>query len=115
MARVLSAMAAAERADDIEDAEIACEGLQCWIGCDRISRSTVNALLRLTAVSDTSLSEHGIQRYSLNDVGRALHLRPEIEDEVRGMLMRGKQFTIYGNRVVRLESGDEQRRKAKRA
>lgn len=65
---VLHIMATTE---DIEDAEIACEGIECWIGNKRISYKTVKALLGYILISGWEFgSEVGIQYLHINESGK---------------------------------------------
>jgi hypothetical protein len=47
---VLRSLLAAERAENWDQAEIVCDGLDCWMGDERLSRQTVNRLVRVVAV-----------------------------------------------------------------
>lgn len=51
MLSVLRRMSDAEAADNLEDAEIVCDGRSCWLGTDRIARKTVDGLLCFVAIS----------------------------------------------------------------
>lgn len=57
---VLQSLQAAERAENWDHAEIVCDGIDCWMGDERISRQTVNRLVRVVAVSldDGGGAEH---------------------------------------------------------
>ena len=65
-------MKQAEDADNLDDAEIVCEGRYCYVGLDSISKATVNELLRLILISDDSDQNGKMERYSLNEEGRAM-------------------------------------------
>ena len=47
---ILRLLKDAEDREDWEESEIVCEGAQCWLGSTRVSRATVNQLLRLVGV-----------------------------------------------------------------
>jgi len=51
-----------------DDAEIACEGLECWIDLRRTNWRTVNALIRLCLVKPDGFNERcsGFQRFVPN-------------------------------------------------
>ena len=70
--RVLTQMKQAEAEDNLDDAEIVCEGRSCYIGLSSISKATVNELLRLVLIHDDSNQGGGMERYSLNEEGRAM-------------------------------------------
>ena len=67
--RVLVELLEAESDDRLEDAEIACEGLQCWVGPRRTRRAVVNELLRGCFISTAPCGED-LERYGLNSDGR---------------------------------------------
>ena len=69
---MLTQMKEAENADNLDDAEIVCEGRYCYVGLDSISKATVNELLRLILISDDSDQNGKMERYSLNEEGRAM-------------------------------------------
>lgn len=97
---VLRSLKAAEEAQRWEEAEIVCDGLDCWMGDQRISRATVNRLLRIVALSfdDNGGAEH----YTLNGTGRALANDPGLVREVEAAISRGGAFSIVDGRVVDL-------------
>jgi hypothetical protein len=99
--QILHEMARAEAADELDDAELVCEGLLCFLGERRVSLRSVKKLLQLVAIREDSYSE-SVHRYTLNDVGRALVRRPELEGEVREALLRGVNFTVKDDRLVEL-------------
>ncbi len=74
--RVLKRMLETELAEQFEEAELVCDGAQCWIGLDRTSRTIVNELLRLALVRDEGESGKGIERYTLNEDGRRAAVDP---------------------------------------
>jgi len=74
--KVCRDMARAEQDDDLEAAEIVCDKGECWLGYRRISKATVNKMLRLCLLRDSS-DTNGCQRYTLNSEGKALAKNPE--------------------------------------
>lgn len=85
-----------------EEEDLVCDRLECWVGLTRFSRRTVTALLRLTAISECRFPGGG-ETYTLNDTGRALLRRPELEAELMNTLLKGSgSFTIRDDRVVPL-------------
>ena len=88
-----------------EDAELVGEGRSFWLAYRRVSRSTVNQLLRLVAISDCSdAGGAALERYKINEVGRAIVRRPEIIAEIETALRTGGAFTVRDNRIVSLIS-----------
>ncbi len=74
--RVLRLMLEAELAEQWEEAELACEGAQCWVGLERTSRTIVSELLRRALIRDCGESGKGIERYTLNEDGRRAAIDP---------------------------------------
>ena len=70
--RVLIQMKQAEAEDNLDDAEIVCEGRSCYVGLDSISKATVNELLQFVLIRDGSDQGGKMERYSLNEEGRAM-------------------------------------------
>ncbi len=68
--RVLARMLEAEQAEQFDDAELVCDGRQCWIGLEQTARAVVNELLREVLIRDTSDGGKGAERYTLNEDGR---------------------------------------------
>ena len=62
----------AEDRDDLYDAEVVCEGRTCYVGLRNVSRATVYELLRLVLLHDDSEQGKGVERYTLNEEGRAM-------------------------------------------
>lgn len=87
--RVLTQMKDAEDTDDFDDAEIVCEGRSCYVGLDSISKATVNELLRLVLISDDSDGK-GVERYSLNEEGRAMVADPDYIPKIVPLLAGGR-------------------------
>lgn len=85
------------------EAEIVCDGLSCWIGAQRVHRSTVTQLLRLIALHDVS-DVKGAQRYEINETGRALLRRPELESEITAAVLAGRgSWMLRDDRLVLME------------
>lgn len=80
-------MALAEESLRYEDAEIVCEGLECWLGQRRVARRTLQVLIRLVLVSRQS-NEGECERYALNEDGRAMAADENYEPRIIA-LMRG--------------------------
>lgn len=99
MRQVLEDMHQAEQKEAYEDA-IVCDGIECWIGLRRISRRTVDGLLRLIAISPENFDKSSV--YILNDTGKAILKRPELAAEIRLALHKGRPFTIENERVKNL-------------
>lgn len=76
--KALQEMVRAEKADELEDACILCERLECWLGPRRTSWQTVYKLLRLGAVSMESAGK-GTHYFNLNETGRRLEADPTWE------------------------------------
>ena len=66
---ILKKMVAADADEDYEDAELVCEGRECWLGHWRIRRAAVNELLLNCLISDRG-EEKGIERFAINEDGR---------------------------------------------
>ena len=89
--QILIDMLDAETRDDLEDAEIVCEGRECWLGLRRVSKACVNELLRLCLLHDDSEQGKGVERYTLNSEGRAIVL----DEKYTPLIVRalnGEQF-----------------------
>ena len=97
MRQVLEDMRTAEQKETYDDAEIVCDGSECWVGLRRISRRTVDGLLRLAAISPEKFDKSSV--YVLNDTGRALLKRPELATELRLALYQGRSFTIENEHI----------------
>jgi hypothetical protein len=98
---VLQSLQAAERAENWDHAEIVCDGIDCWMGDERISRQTVNRLVRVVAVSldDGGGAEH----YTLNGTGRALAEDPALVGDVEAAILRGGAFSVIDGKIVDLD------------
>ncbi len=54
--------------DDPDTSEIVCDGGKCWLGLERVHRSTVTQLLQKVFVRCDDLG--GCEHYSINESGR---------------------------------------------
>lgn len=70
--RVLRDMPAAEAAENFEDAEIVAESRACWLGDRPIAQRTINQLLHLCLLRDVGEPGQDVERYVLNEEGRAM-------------------------------------------
>jgi hypothetical protein len=84
-----------------EDEELVCEREQCWVGDHRTSWQVVRWLLRVLAIKDVSDTK-GLTRYAINETGRALLRRPELEWEIFRAVLKKQSFTISKDRIVEL-------------
>lgn len=84
-----------------EDCDILCDGVVCYVGSRRTTWSVVYELLRIIAIDDVSDSDK-LKRYILNDTGRSLLRRPELEAELKEVLWSKtrKNFAVINDRVV---------------
>lgn len=103
--KILADMAEFEHLGEYENAEIVCDRLECWIGYRRVHRRSVNALERVLAVSNRSDRE-GVTRYSINGIGRAILVRPELASEIVAAVQKGQPFHISEGRVTLMEAPD---------
>jgi len=95
---ILRKMVAAEAAEDYEGAEIVCSGIICYLDEERISRRTVDNLLRHVAVK--SGSEPGeLERYRVSGTGRAIAGDPAVADKVLACVLRGIPCDEQGNPI----------------
>lgn len=97
MIQALQDLDQAEREERYEDAEIVCDGIECWLGERRVSYRTVNSLLRLMALSYSGLG--GASHYTLNGTGRELRKNPELVQGIKRAIFRGKPFQIVDGKV----------------
>lgn len=98
---ILREMIAATDREDVENAEIVCEGIFCYLGLRRVHRGSVRRLLTLMAISDRS--DGSMERYAVNDMGRAIVRRPAIIQELATALREKKAYTIRDDRIVPLD------------
>jgi hypothetical protein len=93
---VLKAMIDAARREEWDEAEIVCEGGTCWLGVERVSRATVQRLLRCLAVS--SASEPGsLERYVVSETGRAIAADPALAEKVWRAVVAGVPVDAKGD------------------
>lgn len=97
---ILSVLASFPPDDPSEDLDLVCEGGICYFGSERVQRSTVEELLRCTAISISWGEIGGYVAFSINDTGRAIARRPDLEDDVCRALMRGGSFSIRNDQLV---------------
>lgn len=92
---------AIEKLSSKEDCDILCEGKTCYVGSRQTTWNVVYELLRIIAIDDVSDSDK-IKRYILNDTGRALLRRPELEAELKEVLWSKtrRNFAVINDRVV---------------
>lgn len=95
---ILQQMHSAEAQEDWENAEIVCDGIECWLGLTRVSRRTVTCLLRHVAVS--MASEPGsAERYTLSGTGRRILVDPSVADRVVAAMLAGEAVDGAGNPI----------------
>lgn len=90
----------AECEERFDDAEIVCDGIECWLGYRRVSYRTVKALLKLMALSFDESG--GAQHYTLNDTGRAIQGRPALAKEIYAAVLKGRPFTLANGKIKHL-------------
>lgn len=113
---ILRQMADAYGREDFLEAEIACEGISCWLGYERISIRTLKAFVDHIVVSRIDTSGNGMYLslsgyWEINSTGMAVTRRPELADEVWLRVRNGKPFTIKDDRICDLETFQKKRRK----
>lgn len=87
--------------EDHDDAALLVEGRRCYFGITPIHRSTVNALMRVSALSKAYDSG---PYWIINGTGRAIARRPELAAEVFAATMRGcGAFSIIDDHLVALD------------
>ena len=99
---VLQQMAAAYLREDWDEAEIAEEGIETWLGGERIGRITLKAFIDHTLVSADDFCSSGFQRWSINDTGLLVARKPEMADPIWLALRGGKPFTFKDDAIVYL-------------
>lgn len=97
-------MVEAEARGDHEGAEIVCGSRECWLGYRRVQRGTVRKLLRMLAISDRSEEGAALERYAINDTGRAILRRPALVGDINRALISGGAFKIADDQLVPLAS-----------
>lgn len=83
-----------------EDADVAAEGGVVFCGNRQTTARVLYELLRMTAVSVSWRDGDKFTYYHINDTGRALVRRPELEQEIYDALRGGQAFTLRDDRVV---------------
>ena len=99
--QILREMHDATVREDFENAEIVCEGIECWLGIRRVACVTVDMLLRLVCLSEDS--ENKVRRYTINGTGEAVLRRPELVEEIAQALVSRKPFSIKNDQVKYLQ------------
>ncbi len=107
MLRLLKKMAINSPAEDDGDNEVICEGGICYIGTRRIQRATVDGLLRLCLIAQFDYGA-GAEYFCINQTGRSVLRRPELTEELRSALIRGKPFTINNSDSIEWLTSDSQ-------
>lgn len=87
---VLEKMRAADDAKDYDNAEIVCDGGECWLGDEKLSRRTVDELVGMVLLSFDNLG--GAEHYTLNGSARAA-----LDDE--SVIMRIRAALATGTNV----------------
>lgn len=85
---------------DHPDETILCSGIECYAADRRVHRGTINALLRLCAITKDDWSKE--EYYTINSTGLALLRKPELARDIRIALSTLRAFTIIEDRVVPL-------------
>ena len=77
--------------EEFDDGELVCEGRCCWVGLDTVSRAKVYELLRLCLIRDVTDQNGKMERYTLNEEGRAMLDNPEYVPMIVGALSTGNR------------------------
>lgn len=85
-----------------EDVEAVREGRLVWVGIKTFATSTLDKALRLCAVRDVTEGTGSLERYVLNEVGRAIVNDPAQADKVVMLLAMGRNMTVTDGKVVEL-------------
>lgn len=82
-AEILRAMRDAPEGSD--ESELVCDGGHTvWLGLDRVAKRTLFAFLRMAAISGDGLAaSNDVERYHLNETGRAILARHEGKNDAR--------------------------------
>jgi hypothetical protein len=86
--------------EDHDDAALLVVGRRCYFGTTPIHRSTVNALIRVSALKRAY--EEG-PYWIITSTGRAIARRPELAAEVLAAVFRGGAFSIIDDQIVSIE------------
>lgn len=92
--RMLTALAAAEDAEDYDNADILVEGRQVYVGCTPFSTRTLNEAFNLLAISDSGEEGKGCRRYKINSTGRLLLRAPDQEAVLLALIQSRTKMTI---------------------
>lgn len=100
MRRTLEELRDATDQERYEDAEIVCDGLQCWLGMRRVAWMTVNKLQQFVAISDVSDENGGARRFTINETGREILKDESVIYELMKALRTGGAFTWKDGKLV---------------
>lgn len=101
---VLSEMVTAEARDDLDAAELVCEGAWCWLGERRVHRMTERRLLQIMALRDcTDDPQQKVRRYTINEMGRAVLRRPAVIQDLVRVLIVGGAWKLNGDQIEMLD------------
>lgn len=98
--RMLKAM---EVDRDNEDGEAVYERGQVWVGCITYSPRTLLKAVKLCAVRDVTEGTGSLQRYVINEVGRAIIADPSQANAVSRHLATRTNMTVKDGKVVPLD------------
>ena len=90
---VLQVMAARTDANDFDGAEIAQEGIVCYLGLERIGYKTLAALIDHCAVS-LEQGDSSMRRFTISKAGRMMARHPEKADEFWLAVHRGQNVFV---------------------
>lgn len=82
--------------------DIACSGIECYCGNEQISRSAVDYLIRLCAISASDMMKG--EYYEINETGRALLRNPSMSWGIKQVLAYGGVFTIREDKLITIQS-----------
>lgn len=91
---ILAHLQAAEDSGDDYEAEIVCDGGQCWMGSERLRQSTVDSLLRKVCLSHNNLG--GADHYTINGTGREALKDESVIDRVQAAMAGGGNVDSRG-------------------
>ena len=86
---ILTRLNDAEDRDDLDDAEVVCEGRTCYLGLDAVSKAKVYELLRLVLLRDATDQNGQMERYTLNEEGRAMVKNPDYVPKIVSLTTGG--------------------------
>jgi hypothetical protein len=93
--RVLKELAADDRRDLVEE-----DGM-VYCGYRRTSSRVVRELLCLMAVS-VACNTNGFITYAINETGRSLIRRPELEAELKAAMAKRAAISVINDRIVEI-------------